>query len=148
MSGAFERTCPGCGITIRHSRKNNRDQGIRNGAKCKSCSRLGETKSGMLAKGQGHHRAISGFLRDPFGRLHKFHNLTQFVRDNLLLFAQQDIVYRRPKKTKPGSALKVCNASKSLHNLVRPNSRRTTWKGWTVPTPCRDTAAPLSCGRT
>ena len=146
MSAVFERTCPGCGITIKCAREYYRNRSIKEGATCWSCAQLGKAQSGMAAKGQCHHRAVSGFLRDPLGRLHKFHNLAQFVRDNPLLFAQKDLVYRRPKKDKPGSASRTCNATTSLYNLVSPNAARTSWKGWTVPAPCRDSTPVPSAG--
>ena len=80
-------------------------------------------------KGPSHFASISGYLRDSFGKVWHFINLTHFVRENPDLFAPEDVIWKHYRK---GRAV-WCNARGGLGSLFKRSGRvRGSWKGWTV----------------
>lgn len=69
-----------------------------------------------------HSRAIECFFRDPKNVIHYCCNISKFVNENRHLFADDDIIQKRPSKSY------LCNATKGLAALHRGDVL--TWKGW------------------
>ena len=74
--------------------------------------------------------SLEGALRDAFGRIWRFRNLSHFVRTHAELFEADDLIEKQLRPTKP---YKSCNAIKRLLALFgRGKCTPGTWKGWTV----------------
>jgi hypothetical protein len=97
---------------------------------CKTRLNLGKKHNAPgYAAGPEHRKARLWRLRDPDGRVHEFHNLTSFIRNNPQLFDARDVVW---KPTKPGSSMARCLAQNlSCLSPRQKNPRVGSWKGWT-----------------
>jgi hypothetical protein len=88
---------------------------------------MGRKMGGRAAKNENHYRATEGFLRDPKGRLHKFKNLSHFIRENSHLFSEEDVTWRK------SSRYFKCRALGGLQSIM-PTKKNPmgSWKGWTI----------------
>lgn len=81
--------------------------------------------------GPGHVNEKVWSVRDPAGRLHRFRNLCEFVRNNQALFASEDVV---PQMKGMATRWDRTRAYDGLASL-RPSAGKTpspgSWKGWT-----------------
>lgn len=85
-----------------------------------------------MVKGPNHRRALKGWLRCPNGRALFFQNLTHFVRTNPVLFAPEDVEWRRTRYGRPGRVgNEWCRAARGLQRMFLLRRATASWKGWT-----------------
>ena len=152
----WTRTCPGCGKTIKYISRVTKKKGERLDSKCKSClakrtiathehtreailraasTRTGIAHTGKNAADENNMRGISGDLRDPRGKSHKFKNLSHFVRENEHLFPPESTIWKSVGRSLNGKKAKTrsCNALVGLLRIM-PTQKHPmcSWRGWTV----------------
>lgn len=67
-------------------------------------------------------------LRSPVNKVYIFKNLREFVRQNIHLFKDKDVIFKKERNGKS----ETCNAISALSHLRPGISRQeSTWKGWT-----------------
>ena len=89
--------------------------------------REAHARSEKTGRGEGHRAARRWSLRDPAGRVHRFANLSNWLRENGTLFEAEDVVERPQKRSGFW-----CRANVQLRRL-RPEGKalKRSWKGWT-----------------
>jgi hypothetical protein len=81
-------------------------------------------RKGKVAKGMLDHRAAKAWVvRDPYGRVYAFSNLSEWARRNECLFKDT-----RPDSTTP-FWLRIAGG---ISTLLKKDGRSTSYKGWTV----------------
>jgi hypothetical protein len=83
--------------------------------------------SPKAGRGITNVQAVDWTLMGPDDRLHRVHNLYQFVRDNPGLFMADDVVWKRTGG-KRGTGGEYCNATAGILNIKGGKAK--SWKGW------------------
>jgi hypothetical protein len=86
---------------------------------CLSRTGVPQNINGKTGKHQDNVHAISWRIKSPDNIVYRFKNLSQFIRDNVVLFDDLDVVWKRS----------TCRASVGLGSLNQPD--KFSWKGWT-----------------
>lgn len=93
----------------------------------------GKAAQVVIPKGAKHPTARWWDIRDPSGRMHRFRNLNQFLRDHPELFDPEDLVMRG----------RSCRAAKGIQSMFLASQPAGSWKGWTPAMIWHDDVDPL-----
>lgn len=79
---------------------------------------------GLSAAAEHNARSKTYTVLTPDRITITFKNLSNFVRENTHLFAEEDVIWKPPKKNP------WCKAQKGLSSLFKENKPQGQWKGW------------------